>query len=397
MSLNPPAVPRTLIVDISSGYGGITSRETMIAGHMPPGSVGLACLRGSEAEKAARQVNCRVHTVGRSKFDPMIPCRLRACVREHGYRVLDPQNAVSKLWSSIAVRGEQVALVSTVNSLSREEHGGSMKGKLYEALERHTNTNLDLYITVSSGDRRRIMEWGIPADTIGLIPNAVSVPPECAAFGKPDLLRELGLPESSMVCVAAGRFVWQKGYPELVEAFRLIARRVPELHCALMGSGGETEAQVRQAVSRYGLGGRIRMLGHVPRERALRFIHASDFFVMPSRYEGTPVALLEAAALGTPIAATRGGGIPDLVEDKLHALLSPPFDFEAFAESMATLARDREYARGLAVRARDHVKRSFSPESLAAATARAYAKAWRRAQGRLYPRAPSGVTGVMAP
>ncbi len=78
----------------------------------------------------------------------------------------------------------------------------------------------------------------------------------------------------------------------------------------------------------------------------------SDAFVLASRQEGLPVTLMEATSLGLPIVATRVGGVPQVLEHEVNALLVPPNDPGALLEAMARLATDPDLRDRLGRQAR---------------------------------------------
>jgi glycosyltransferase involved in cell wall biosynthesis len=114
----------------------------------------------------------------------------------------------------------------------------------------------------------------------------------------------------------------------------------------------------------------------------ISILKSSDIFVMPSRYEGTPIALLEAAALARPILATCAGGIPELVTHEQHAWLVPTQDPQALAEGFLKLALNIEYARRLGQNAQQRVRERFNPENQVNETWAAYQKALARHKAR---------------
>ena len=104
-------------------------------------------------------------------------------------------------------------------------------------------------------------------------------------------------------------------------------------------------------------------------------LKSSDIFVMPSRYEGTPIALLEAAALARPILASSTGGIPELVKHEEQALLVPPGNSTALAQGLLKLTLDRPYAEMLGKNAQQRICQSFDLDSQVDITWNAYGKA----------------------
>jgi glycosyltransferase involved in cell wall biosynthesis len=226
---------------------------------------------------------------------------------------------------------------------------------------------------------------GVSPDIIELIPNAHYIAPGTLKPGRQWLLEEYDLPADATILCAAGRLVWAKGYDDLIAAFGLLRDTLPNLHCAIAG-GGELHAALAAQIRRAGLGERIHLLGHLQRQTVWSLVNSSDVFVMTSRSEGTPVALLEAAALAKPIVATRAGGIPEIIAHGELGLLVDVGDTAGIANAVVRLVSDPEYARALGQRAKTHVDQHFGIHAQARATLEAYARAWQLAQRRLRAR-----------
>ncbi|MDP1713478.1 MAG: glycosyltransferase family 4 protein [Anaerolineales bacterium] len=371
-------LPKVLIVDLSMDYGGSSSRVLSLMTKAPPGKIALAGLRSSAITQQAKQLNLPVHILGQHKVDPHILSHLMHLIRTQGYLILDTQNIQSKFWASIAAKLTNTTLVSTINSWYANEHGhSSIKGKIYTALELSTNWGLSLYITVSEKDRQALLRSKITEDAIELIHNAVEVDP-AKILGSPDwLCNKFDLPFQSLVCVAVGRLVQVKGYDILIDAAQRIVSKVSEFICIIVGEG-ECKEALRRQIQRAGLENQIRLVGFQNRETVLSILKSSDIFVMPSRYEGTPIALLEAAALGCPILASSCGGIPELVTNDVHALLVQPNDSIALAEGLLRLSTDRKYAHSLGQNAQQKVQKDFNIHAQVRNTWNAYQKARSR-------------------
>jgi glycosyltransferase involved in cell wall biosynthesis len=148
-----------------------------------------------------------------------------------------------------------------------------------------------------------------------------------------------------------GRLVYQKGHEYLVQAMQTLARQFPTLQAVICGEGplrGQLEAQV----GRLGLEKSVHLLGN--RLDIGRCLSAADIFVLPSRWEGLPVALLEAMDAGLPVVATRVEGVEEVVEDGEQGVLVPPEDARVLADSIGQLVLepDRRARMGAAARAR---------------------------------------------
>jgi glycosyltransferase involved in cell wall biosynthesis len=374
--------PKVLILDLSKYYGGSNSRILSLMTRSKPGTIGLAGLKNGIITKQAQQLGLKVHAVSAHKADPRLLFRLMQVIRQEGYNVLDSQNIQSKFWANLAALFTGTALVSTLNSWYAHEHSTTLvKGRFYTSLELLTNQSLDLYITVSEKDRQMLLNAGIPLEAIELIYNTIELDASAIPGDSDGLKKQFNLPPQGIVCTGIGRLVPQKGFDILIEAFTQIAAQLPDLYCLLIGEGDDKEKLAEQ-IRAAGLDKRIRLIGYHDRQNVMSILKSSDIFVMPSRYEGTPIALLEAAALGRPILAACAGGIPELVTHEQHAYLVPTHDPTALAQGFLKLALDREYARRLGQNAQAHVRERFNPDSQVHQTWVAYEKALARHQRR---------------
>jgi glycosyltransferase involved in cell wall biosynthesis len=370
--------PKVLILDLSRHYGGSNSRILSLMTRSKPGTIGLAGLKSGVITRQAMEMDLRVHAVTGHKADPRLLFRLMKVIRQEGYNVLDSQNIQSKFWANLAALFSGTALVSTLNSWYAHEHSTTvMKGRLYTSLELMTNQSLDLYITVSEKDRQMLLSSGIPEEAIELIYNTIDLDVSAIPGNRDELKKEFDLPPQAIVCTGIGRLVPQKGFDILIEGFAKIASQVPDLYCLIIGEGDD-KAKLSEQIRSAGLEKQIRLLGYQDRAKAMSILKSSDIFVMPSRYEGTPIALLEAAALRRPILATCAGGIPELVTHEQHAHLVPIHDPAALGQGLVRMSQDRDYAQRLGQNAQARVRESFNPDSQVKETWAAYEKALAR-------------------
>ena len=147
----------------------------------------------------------------------------------------------------------------------------------------------------------------------------------------------------------------------------------------IVAGKGPLTLLAREYAAKSTLAGRIDVLGEVVHDRALELIATSDILVLPSHGEGSPLSVTEALALGTPVIATRVGGVPDLVGD--DGILIDSGDVDALTAAMRELAEDTALRARLGVRARARVERtrtwpaiSYSTVDLYRVAIEAYAK-----------------------
>jgi glycosyltransferase involved in cell wall biosynthesis len=162
----------------------------------------------------------------------------------------------------------------------------------------------------------------------------------------------LGLADAVIV-VSVGRFVKQKGYAELIEAFADVLREEPSARLVLAG-GGPLEPEYRAAIARLGIEESIRLLGWVSREDERDLLGAADIYTQPSvpgEGEWMPRAILEAMSMGLPVVASSVGGIADAVRHDENGLLFSAGG-EELPESLLALVVDAVRRRALGTEAR---------------------------------------------
>ena len=100
----------------------------------------------------------------------------------------------------------------------------------------------------------------------------------------------------------------------------------------------DREEELRRLHAALGLGDRFRFLGY--REDAVHLLAGCDLFVLASRHEGGPLAVLEALAMGLPVVATSVGVVPDVVTDGVEGILVPPRRPDLLADALERLVLD---------------------------------------------------------
>ncbi len=213
------------------------------------------------------------------------------------------------------------------------------------------------YLAVSSFVARRLNEVArIPARKIEVVHNGIDI----SEFLRPGstVLRDslVGKTKRSVVLVTA-RLEKQKGLECLMEAALL----VPDAVFVVVGQGTQRPAlefQVRQLKAE----DRVVFLG--PREDIADLLRSADLFVLPSLYEGFPLAILEAMAAGKPVVASRVGGVEEAVLHGKTGLLVRPKDPASLAAAMRAVLGNREFARTLGESGRSRAINEFTAQRM---------------------------------
>jgi len=177
----------------------------------------------------------------------------------------------------------------------------------------------------------------------------------------PGFRRSLPVEPGDFICGTAVVLSEQKGLPYLIEAAKIVCAAEEKIRFLLAGDGplrAELEAQAREA----GLGDRFTFLGY--RSDIPQLVSCFDLYVLSSLWEGLPLCLIEALAIGKPIVATRVGGNPELVQEGVNGYIVPPRDPAALAERVLQLYRDDALRRRMGEANVKRFQEEFSLETM---------------------------------
>jgi len=183
------------------------------------------------------------------------------------------------------------------------------------------------------------------------------------------LRRELGLPAGAPVVGSIGRLGRQKGYDVFIRAAKLIHDKRPDIHFLLVGKGSY-EVMLRGQASALGLDDCFHFTGE--RDDVLDIFPLIDVFVMSSRWEAMPYALLEAMGAGRAIVVTHVCGLEKVVENGRAAAIIPPEDPEALRTQVEALLDDDARRAALGREARDIATARYSLRNSVRQTERVY-------------------------
>ena len=202
------------------------------------------------------------------------------------------------------------------------------------------------YLIVQTREEERLVRGlGLALPPVAIIPPGYSAPP-ALAVGSPSFRERFRIDGPYLLFV--GRLASNKGLLDLVEAFAALCRGDPAARLVLVGEDGGMGKSVDDRTASLGLSGRVVRLGHVADDALLASAYRdARATVLPSEYEAFGLVLLESLAQGTPVVASRVGGIPEVVEDGRSGLLVPPRDPAALAGALERLWSNPELGRRL--------------------------------------------------
>jgi teichuronic acid biosynthesis glycosyltransferase TuaC len=183
--------------------------------------------------------------------------------------------------------------------------------RLIRPMIRWTLAQADGVVAVSSALKEAMVSLGAEPHKIHVIPNGVNAE-LFQPMDREEAKRNLNLPPQGPLLVSVGALIRPKGHLTLIRAFATIAPRHPELKLYILGEGPLRSA-LESLVRDLNLQDRVHLPGKRPNEELQQWFNAADVSLLVSEREGWPNVLTESMACGTPVVATRVGGVPEII------------------------------------------------------------------------------------
>lgn len=352
---------RVLHIDTEHGWRGGERQALWLAGELARrghGSV-VAARAGEPLARRASEAGLPVvfcNPLG--ELDPRAALRLRGVIRRERIDVVHAHTAHAVAAGALATIGSRTPMVVSrrVDFPLRANAGTRWKYGRAAAI-----------IAVSQAVQRVLVESGINPALIAVVPDGVDVHRD-AAPASAETLAELGLQAGVPLVVQVAQLVGHKDPINFVRAVVHARRIVPHLQALMVGDGslrGDVEREIHTLM----LDGVVHLAGY--RTDADALLAAADVVVLSSREEGMGSVLLDALAFGKSVAATRAGGIPEVIADGETGLLAEVRDPEGLGAAIARLITDRPLAARLASQAKERAA-EFSVERMTDRTMEVY-------------------------
>lgn len=220
----------------------------------------------------------------------------------------------------------------------------------------------DAFIVLTTAGQRELVLAGMRPERCYVVPNGIEVERFRTVTRRPPTTGAQRL-------ISVARLVHQKGLDVLIQALPRIRAAIGNVTLAVLGDGPERD-RLTTLATHLGIGESVRFEGVVP--DVAPHLAAADAFVLPSRFEGLPLALLEAMAAGVPVIATAVDGNTDVVSHGINGLLVPPDDPTRLADAVTRVLADPDEAERIGAHARQTVQKRYSAETMIEATLSAY-------------------------
>lgn len=249
-------------------------------------------------------------------------------------------------------------IVHSPHAFAFQMEVGATRRRVYRTIERVLARHTDCLVAVSHAEAEAaVLVGGYARERVVVIENGVR--PEEAASPEEGIAvrRELGIPLQAPVVLFVGRLTPQKAPEVLVRAAARLLAGQPDAVFVVAGDG-PLRPHLEREIARAGCGRGVRLLGR--RDDTPRLYAAAQAFVLPSRWEGLPYALLDALRAGLPVVCTDIAPLREVVQRAGAGILVPPGDPEALSAALAQLLRCPERARSLGAAGRACVAQHYT-------------------------------------
>lgn len=218
----------------------------------------------------------------------------------------------------------------------------NMKNKYYwnqNIIFNYCISKLDKYIVLSEDDKEKYMI----NDNI-----------QCEVIYNPKSFESVEKSRlSNKVFLAAGRFTEQKGFDLLIDSFHLFSMHDSEWKLVIVGSG-EDEKLIKKKIASYGLEGKIRIDKYT--DDIKKYFLEASILLLPSRWEGLPMILLESLEMGVPVISYNISSVSQIIKNRKEGILVEPFNINKFAEAMYELSYDKDLRVAMAKEGEERIR-----------------------------------------
>ncbi len=325
------------------------SRYHMTAAYLyPQGDPGMCVIRDT-----AKSHGCPLYEVPETGAidHHSIGALLNLC-RDLDIDIWHGHDYKSNLIGLLLKRFHKMKLITTAHGFTRE----TWRTRLYYHLDNLAMLGYDRVITVSPQLLSHCARHGVNPDRLTYIPNAIDSNEYHRTRSLTDAKYELGMDRSRFAIGVIGRLSPEKGVDRAIHMMPAQLAEHPRVELHLIGDGPERE-RLEQLAQKLGTANHVHFWGWQSDTRQV--YEALDALLLPSRTEGLPNVVLEAMAMGVPVAATNVGGVSDLLDNGNCGIILSDHD-RSWASQINPLLADPAQHRSFAHKASQRVHNAFS-------------------------------------
>lgn len=311
-----------------------------------------------------------LHSLSPSKYIPLYIPNLIRLLRHGQFDLLHCHLGASN------ILGKPLARWLGLPAILSHDHTNDaqrIENRTVFLLDRWANRYADWFVAVSESCRNFLIQSeDIPEHKITLVANAIdSDHYRPGTIPRLEARQKFSLPPEAPVLAGVGRLTPQKNFLLFLDVVADLQREIPDLHILLAGTGPE-DSLLRQHAASLGIADRVVFAGYVADSREV--YAAADFLLMPSRFEGLPMTLLEAMSSGLPVVASALDGIAEVISSGADGVLAPPGDRDGFVRAVCELWRNASARKTMGQAARETIEARYSARRMVSQIEEIYAR-----------------------
>lgn len=277
---------------------------------------------------------------------------LMRIIRRHNVKILHTHGYKSDIVGVIASKLTGVPLIATSHGYT----GTDPNLLRNEKLDRFFLRFASKMICVSNNIKETLINSGLSSDKILLLPNAVDYT-HFDGNADIDFRKEWGIDDDEILIGSAGRLSVEKAHINLIKALAILSVETKNRIKLVIAGTGPLENAIRLEADKEGLGRNLVLTGFINDMRS--FYKATDIFCLPSLTEGLPLTLLEAAASGKPIVASKVGSVGSLINDKVDGFTPEPDNIGQLSWALRQLTDSQELRVSMGERLHKRLKKDY--------------------------------------
>jgi len=215
-------------------------------------------------------------------------------------------------------------------------------------------------VAVSAMTRQKLLEEGIQAGRIVVIKNGIT-PVQIEGVNSAEARKEAGVGADDPFLLAVGRLVYSKAHEILITAMPAVLKKFPNAKVGICGEG-DLRPKLEAQIQSLGLSDSVKLLGQM--DHVEKLLASADVFVMPSLWEGLPIALLEAMSAGLPVIATKVEGVEEVITEGEHGLFVPVENTTALTEAILKLLAEPQLRRKMGAASKAKVLAFYTADQM---------------------------------
>jgi glycosyltransferase involved in cell wall biosynthesis len=323
---------------------------------------------------AASALNIQIYSLNISnKLTLQSFKNVQTLLTENDFDIIHTHGGTAGFWGRLVGRifSKSSKIIHTYHGL-HYLNNNSIKSKIFRLVDQLLLPITNHIICVCQADYvSGLAAKVVPLNACTIIYNGIEIDKFSHNLYQPEARKIFNIEHDKILFGNVARLHQQKGHKILLQAFAKVAKSYNNTQLLIVGDG-ELKEELIKLAQELGIKNNVEFLG--ARSDIYEFLSAIDIFVLPSLWEGQPIALLEALAMGKPCIASNVNGVPEIINHGINGYLVNPNVVDNLYELMTSLILDKQKCEQFSVNGKITVSDMFSAHNMADKTVELYHK-----------------------